>query len=1132
MRRLLLLALLSTTGVDALGGFTVWHDGECKGPQSSKYPQSGYAHFYEGDLLNCAAFCGRQRYKNTAPQGFIITRTGSHCYCEWERILCGKYGVGTWTAYKFSSSCPAGTIATDRTHYVQDGRSYMWGDSTECVLKQGYKRRGAPGQEYEYEKTGAGTQSTYAGIVGQLTATIGPLISTDFGTPCTKGRYSTTAGYGSSSCANCGRGYYANKNSAATGCTRCTAGFVQVNYGADAVIGTTETLGCNACTAGKFSGGSPWDACEPCLKGTYNDQTKKASCTDCPAGRHAGGVGKTSCPVCPAGQHTVDDNGGLLTGQERCTGCKEGQYKEGGDDGYCTACGEGRYTSSNRQNCETCDVGDEPNKAGTVRRGPAALTATQAPTDYGAWKCRPCRAGYMCLPGKPSKQCPKGTFSASGEATCRLCPAGRLCANEGTQDVTQWTGKVLKIRREGAGAYLHMSEIEVYGEDGTTKITIPDKGQVLRSGCPNSHPHFERYHNTATGTTSNAWWCYETPNNGGAPCYINPARQPTEWENTDWTLGNNGGGRYEVCGEVAPVTVSSVHPDYQNSQSNVLDGKKSTIWCSNAVANNGEEWIQVDLGAEHNVTRVVVVNRLDQFQGQPLLDRIKTSELTLDGHYIGSFDVAAERYEWTPQRPCPEGHYCPEGSSVPLPCGFGKYCPEGTTSPMEPCTGWCNPGKNSKQTLPAGAGACAPWMKCGSTTNTTHPNFGYVDAKKTVDEEKKLPVLEDAFVFEGVQMTSAANVVRYNVLHAKDAPTEVDVRRSESTLYEITATAAKFDDNTIFKTANLHNLRRFVDTKTVYDDFPFHVPFPCHLTELQFLVRWTGSTRRGDTTLPLLRARRNEYLAKCPYLRHNRLHLLSEFWYEKPCLESCSETKGEVADGAAYCINDVCESRDGDCDEGDRCAARFCSGALAPGEGYKRLRGVFQRFPQEAADSYPVELRCASEDGFVVRPPGERVFGKCQKRPLEEVFDGQTYMELVFEAEYGVAMCEQTASPTAAPTASPTTAAPTTLAPTTSAPSTGYPTPPPTGNPTTPPTGYPTTPPTGDPTTTPRNPTTSTGSASPPSTAASPPPQSPTTSPTHRALGHNTAPSVPSTLSARATAPPSVAPMDQVAGSK
>ena len=250
-------------------------------------------------------------------------------------------------------------------------------------------------------------------------------------------------------CDTCPSGKYANQGV----CEPCPAGHHCVN-GYD--LGLCDSGTCAAFNNVCVDGGA--NTCKPCSDGEYSNDNRTA-CSSCATNAMPpfnadfyeqvsidGQVGESVCGIKLGGAtacqsesnviwYVVDGEWRLL--EDNAIADRDSYVKSqrpnspnGSDADWCAACPDGTYNVSGGVGANSCTVC----KAGYC--------------DHDG-NCLPCQPGYYC-PGTgglanacssvsdnygiedESYKCPKGAFSAAGQASCRSCGEGYTTSGEGT----------------------------------------------------------------------------------------------------------------------------------------------------------------------------------------------------------------------------------------------------------------------------------------------------------------------------------------------------------------------------------------------------------------------------------------------------------------------------------------------------------------------------------------------------------------------------------------------------------------------------------------------------------------------------------------------------------------------------
>lgn len=239
---------------------------------------------------------------------------------------------------------------------------------------------------------------------------------------CPAGTFlNTTGGTSQASCLSCTPGFYCASAGlvAPTGSGPCAAGW----YCSGGASNPTQFI-CRAgasCASGAASPAS-------CASGTFTDRTGQAACSVCPAGYicGAGTISPASCPpgyVCAAGTPSLAAAARCLPGSysaspllsllSQCSPCPGGSFCDAlGLTAPAGLCAAGYLCTGNNTNA----------LGGSAGPSPVASTLCTV----GGW----CGAGSAV-----ATPCPLRTYGASAglsaEANCTLCDSGRYCGSVG-----------------------------------------------------------------------------------------------------------------------------------------------------------------------------------------------------------------------------------------------------------------------------------------------------------------------------------------------------------------------------------------------------------------------------------------------------------------------------------------------------------------------------------------------------------------------------------------------------------------------------------------------------------------------------------------------------------------------------
>ena len=302
----------------------------------------------------------------------------------------------------------------------------------------------------------------------------GQYLDKDVCKACPAGKYSATAG--ATSCDTCAAGTYSKGG--ATSCTKCSAGTYQDKTGQSS---------CKSCPSGYTSDAGTTEQKKCYINvsaGKYIAKAKKSNQTECSKGTYSIDhivyyESTSSCESCPSGYTTI---GTGATSKDACT--------------QRSSCGVGSYIENNT--CRTCPIGYYCDGAQKVKcpdrhtsnPGAGKIESCYAHIDPGYYKKNPNETTYPsvaeCPAGKYSAggnvyygstlsctNCPIGTYSLKGAASCTKCPANSTNDKEGSTECNIKTSCP-------AGQYL---------ENGKCKTCPPDSYCInnIKNKCPNGY---------------------------------------------------------------------------------------------------------------------------------------------------------------------------------------------------------------------------------------------------------------------------------------------------------------------------------------------------------------------------------------------------------------------------------------------------------------------------------------------------------------------------------------------------------------------------------------------------------------------------------------------------------------------
>jgi sugar lactone lactonase YvrE len=222
---------------------------------------------------------------------------------------------------------------------------------------------------------------------------------------------------------SCEAGYYCDGTGSTTTPTRenmCPSGtYCPVNSKepTDCPAGQYSSAGaalCTDCPAGKYSSGGA-TVCEDCPAGQSSD-SGESSCRICPVGYYCPGGGSVACP---AGKTSA--GGATATSSAACTNCPAGEHSLAG--GTCINCPVGYYCTGNGI-ADPCPAGKT--SMGTQRSIQSCVSCPPGQSSEAGGTCTPCSPGRSSFSGGPCFDCQQGAHCPGGigPADCR---AGYYC---------------------------------------------------------------------------------------------------------------------------------------------------------------------------------------------------------------------------------------------------------------------------------------------------------------------------------------------------------------------------------------------------------------------------------------------------------------------------------------------------------------------------------------------------------------------------------------------------------------------------------------------------------------------------------------------------------------------------------
>ncbi|KAI4815467.1 hypothetical protein KUCAC02_005611 [Chaenocephalus aceratus] len=498
----------------------------------------------------------------------------------------------------------------------------------------------------------------------------------------------------------------------------------------------------------------------PCPPGTYSNSlhlTDVSGCNPCPAGVFCGTAGLTRpsglCQAgfyCPGGDTKATGSEGGLCPQAHY--CPEGSANS-------VPCPAGAYSILTGQSvCSRCPAGYYcPEKTGNFSKSPCppgfycpdgTRHATQFPCPRGYYNPEPMTQSLdSCLPCPPGHYCEKERLTkVSGK-----CKAGWFCVsaawNSQPFDLDNYTNAncLCPATSTGgrcqAGFYCPLGSSEPVPCPPGTFCNI--SGLALPMG-----PCFPGYFCVGGATDAK-------PTDGGTGSVCPPGAYCVE-----------GSGEPELCpaGTFSPVpgltSEASCQPCTAGVYCREAGLRAPTGPCSQGYWCPSGQTVATALPCPPGHFCVQGSATPEPCPSGTYQDREKQATCTVCGAgYYCDLRLANASF----LRPCPKGHYCPAGTSMPdqhpcpsgsfnprvhtasltacMPCTAGHFCPSvGLSEPAGPCNAgyWCREGASSPSPLDGRSGSlCPPGQYCpsGTTAPTACPEGSWSNSSGLHNQE-------------------------------------------------------------------------------------------------------------------------------------------------------------------------------------------------------------------------------------------------------------------------------------------------------------------------------------------------------------------------------------------------------------
>ncbi|XP_071497013.1 uncharacterized protein [Diadema antillarum] len=735
------------------------------------------------DCIQCSAgyYCETQGKTNVTAQcaeGFYCTRgadtsnpsdgmTGDICpvghYCELGSVAPVPCPNGTYVNHTGAESC----------YVCPAGRQCIHGDTAD-PCPQGY---------YCPEGTGYNVVACPAGYFGNTTG----LAQESECTPCTGGYYCSTPGLGRED-GQCSAGYYceygvdiAAPSGSQTGVggvcpegSYCPEGSViPKECDAGTYTSSPEQASCAQCLAGYYCPsntsdptlfpcpegyycplGTGYSTEYPCPEGTYNGlsiQQTSSSCELCPPGMYCEGEGlpmpsgncsagwfctggsSSSTPL-PPGNASVISDCTCLSVNYTGNRCPPGTYCPSGSSRPID-CHPGFYCDDYELDSPTdqCHPGfycpggnDDPTPDGFeclaghyCERGSAYPTPCANGTfsnttgNTEAPNCESCTPGYYCAGehlSTPSGPCAVGYYCPGGQSTkypvSFICPAGFACPLGSSQPELCPRGFYQSEDEQGSCDFCpEGSYCDPYELNNVTGVIVP-QDCITGHYCPNRTEYAEQ-NKCPPGTYSNKTNLASvgecTPCDAGWYCDEAGLMAPKAQCQAGYfcTLGSSEPAPEDgSTGNICPIGMFCVEGSV-----------------------TGENCPAGRYGNQTGLREATECPLCDPGYYCPIVGQSSPYEECSAGFYCELGSTRPNPTNTTGYR-CPIGHYCPQGTPVPIQCPAGTYNPEDGKDMLSDCVG-CDPGSYCQYEGQSNTtGVCIEGYYCSGNASVPNPEDG------------------------------------------------------------------------------------------------------------------------------------------------------------------------------------------------------------------------------------------------------------------------------------------------------------------------------------------------------------------------------------------------------------------------
>lgn len=578
--------------------------------------------------------CPDKYYQNLAAQNScIICPAGYYCGASNGTAVPATCPAGFYCPEGTGAvvpSCPAGTYSSNQSLALQN--------VSQCTNCPGGYFCGTPGL---HTPTGKCTEGFYctSGAIDALATAFS--VFGGAGGRCTPGHYCPA---GSILPTACPIGTYSPSNASVdvSACLQCPPGKYCATTGLSAPTGLCDAgyYCVNNATSATPTDGTKGDICP---QGKMCPQGSVAP-LPCPAGSFQNAQQKSSCSVCPAGYYCPDGVSGTINPII----CPQGYYCPENTTSFRPACPAGTFSNttglSKSTDCTLCLAGKVCSVAG--------LTAPDGE----------CLQGYYCTSGAKTQTGVAGVNGGSGGP----CPQGHYCATGSSIPITcpigTFSNSTLNIALSSCvactpGSYCSATGLSAVSGSCAERCYCP---QSSNSSCPALCPT-GHYCPPGQGVPIPCGIGYYAAVSGQSNCTICPAGKLCDALGIS-SLKDCPAGSY--CPIGTPLLTNDTVP------------KCNLGTFSNVTSLTEQSQCQQCIGGHYCETKGLTTPTGKCFQGYFCTSGAMDGKGTAGPTAVGP----------TSGGECPQGQYCPLGSSVGINCPAGTFSISKKLSQSSECT--------------------------------------------------------------------------------------------------------------------------------------------------------------------------------------------------------------------------------------------------------------------------------------------------------------------------------------------------------------------------------------------------------------------------------------------------------------